>query len=138
MRILNQLYPSLCSCQLQPAPPYAQGNNAKGACKALVICKFHKMHSLYSQAMLWLHCRFKIHLNGLNTQHGKSDSVVASQGTSRASSPGPEHEQMQTSKIAARGTEGSDALAAAASKLVAMQDSSSSVAAVNQEDNTTN
>ena len=32
-----------------------------------------------------------MHLNGLNTQHGKSLSVAASQGTSRASSPGAEH-----------------------------------------------
>jgi hypothetical protein len=33
-----------------------------------------------------------MHLNGLNTLHGKSNSVVASQGTSRASSPGPDRE----------------------------------------------
>lgn len=63
--------------------------------------------------------------------------MVASQGTSRASSPGPDNEQMQTSKVATSGTEGSDALAAAASKLVAMQDSSCSVAAASQENNTT-
>lgn len=39
-----------------------------------------------------------MHLNGLNTQHGKSNSVVASQGTSRASSPGPDREPNMPSK----------------------------------------
>lgn len=73
-----------------------------------------------------------MHLNGLNTQHGKSHSVVASQGTSRASSPGPDNEQVQTS-TATSGTEGSDAPAAAASRLVAMQDSSNVVAASQQD-----
>ena len=34
-----------------------------------------------------------MHLQGLSTQHGKSTSVVASQGTSRASSPGPDRQQ---------------------------------------------
>ncbi|KAA6426509.1 MAG: hypothetical protein FRX49_03619 [Trebouxia sp. A1-2] len=41
---------------------------------------------------------FRMHLNGLNTQHGKSNSVVASQGTSRASSPGPDREPNMPSK----------------------------------------
>lgn len=64
--------------------------------------------------------------------------MVASQGTSRASSPGPEHEQMQMAEVATSGTAGSDALAAAASKLAAMQDSSSSVAATSRENTTMN
>ena len=34
-----------------------------------------------------------MHLQGLSTQHGKSTSVVASQGTSRASSPGRDRQQ---------------------------------------------
>ena len=79
-----------------------------------------------------------MHLNGLNTQHGKSHSVVASQGTSRATSPGPDNEQMQTKTVATSSREGSDAPAAAASRLVAMQDTSSIVAASSQQDLTTN
>ena len=39
-----------------------------------------------------------MHLNGLNTQQGKSNSVVASQGTSRASSPGPDSERIVPAK----------------------------------------
>ena len=39
-----------------------------------------------------------MHLNGLNTQQGKSNSVVASQGTSRASSPGPDSEHIVPAK----------------------------------------
>lgn len=39
-----------------------------------------------------------MHLNGLNTLHGKSNSVVASQGTSRASSPGPDRELSMPAK----------------------------------------
>lgn len=42
--------------------------------------------------------RFRMHLNGLNMQHGKSNSVVASQGTSRASSPGPDREPSMPAK----------------------------------------
>ena len=39
-----------------------------------------------------------MHLNGLNTQHGKSNSIVASQGTSRASSPGPDRDPSMPAK----------------------------------------
>ena len=73
-----------------------------------------------------------MHLNGLNTQHGKSHSVVASQGTSRASSPGPDSEQVQTNTAATGSTENSDA-PAAASRPGAMQDSSNVVAASQQD-----
>ena len=78
-----------------------------------------------------------MHLNGLNTQHGKSHSVVASQGTSRASSPGPANEQVQTNTAATSSTE-SSAAPAAASRPVAMQDSSNVVAASSQQDLITN
>lgn len=67
-----------------------------------------------------------MHLNGLSTQHGKSHSVVASQGTSRASSPGPDSEQTNTEAISV--TDGTDTLVAAASK-VPLQDGSTGVAA---------
>ena len=65
-------------------------------------------------------CRFRMHLNGFNTQHGKSHSVVASQGTSRASTPGPDNEH--TIKETTGSTEGSVMLADAASRLAATQD----------------
>ena len=45
-----------------------------------------------------LDCRFRLHLQGLDTQHGKSTSVAASQGTSRASSPDPDQERHAVSK----------------------------------------
>lgn len=66
-----------------------------------------------------------MHLNGINTQHGKSHSVVASQGTSRASTPGPDSEH--TIKAATSSREGIDMPADAASRLVPMHDGSDSV-----------
>ena len=45
-----------------------------------------------------LGCRFRLHLQGLDTQHGKSTSVAASQGTSRASSPDPDQERHAVAK----------------------------------------
>ncbi|KAL3130935.1 Outer dynein arm protein 1 [Trebouxia sp. C0009 RCD-2024] len=64
--------------------------------------------------------RFRMHLNGFNTQHGKSHSVVASQGTSRASTPGPDNEH--TLKETTSSTEGTVMLTAAASRLASSQD----------------
>ena len=61
-----------------------------------------------------------MHLNGFNTQHGKSHSVVASQGTSRASTPGPDNEH--TLKETTSSTEGTVMLTAAASRLASSQD----------------
>jgi len=59
-----------------------------------------------------------MHLNGLSTQHGKSNSVVASQGTSRASSPGPDREPSMPAKpeLACRSQE-ADASAAEVSSV---------------------
>ena len=81
-----------------------------------------------------LHCRFRMHLNGLSTQHGKSQSVVASQGTSRATSPKPDEEQMQTIKAAAGNMESSAVIAAAASRFLSAQHGSSDVSITSQQD----
>ena len=63
-----------------------------------------------------------MHLNGLNTQHGKSHSIVASQGTSRASSPPPDDERIQLDQAALAVTEANAVCEAAVSVPVPAQD----------------
>ena len=63
---------------------------------ALCLCNcVMTQHSLQLLSVMHcaLGCRFRLHLQGLDTQHGKSTSVAASQGTSRASSPDPDQER---------------------------------------------